>query len=37
MNQLKENILTENTAETAIKAEFLDIVGVHTYTDDVAD
>jgi hypothetical protein len=37
MKKLKEKILSnQNNAETSIKAEFLDIVGVHTYTDDVA-
>ena len=37
MKKLKEKILNnQNNAETSIKAEFLDIVGVHTYTDDVA-
>jgi hypothetical protein len=41
MIELKKKILitpnnAETNAETIIMAEFLDIVGVHTYTDGVA-
>jgi hypothetical protein len=37
IDELKIKILdNKNNAETSIKAEFLDIVGVHTYSDEVA-
>jgi hypothetical protein len=33
---LKEKIFKEEKkADTEIKVEFLDVVGVHTYTEDV--
>ncbi len=37
-HQLKGKIFSaEKKADTEVKAEFLDVVGVHTYTEDVGN